>query len=238
MQYYSTEQKRKVPQRASRNAVTTDRHTAINQKPVTTQAALPPLPDVSEDERMYTTKSATPQSVIRRQPSHMAEYLDENGERVIYQNGKRIVIHQGKLQKAKRRLHWFVPTGITMLAMIVLWRGGTWAVNTIQQNNINATYGFPRTYQTDANVGHGTGKSHFLFENLNGHVFFEEIPEGTDFKDARVYMVTTLYGPDASQVPVTAEFKDVNGDGKMDVLIDLEGQQIVYLNTGTGFKAE
>ncbi len=128
--------------------------------------------------------------------------------------------------------------GMGMLTMLLLFVGSSWLLSSCQASQVNATYGFPRTWQTDQNVGHGKGASHFLFENLDGHVFFEEIPQGTDFKHAVVYPVTVLFGPDAAEVPVTATFADVNQDGRLDILIHIGEQTIVYLNTGTGFQPE
>ncbi len=154
----------------------------------------------------------------------------------MVQSGKRRYVFASGTPPKRR--HWFFPVGLGMLVMLVLFVGGSWLLSSCQAYQVNAAYGFPRTWQTDQNVGHERGASHFLFENLDGHIFFEEIPEGNDFKHAIVYSVTVLFGPDAASTPVTATFADVNHDGKLDILIHIGDQTIVYLNTGTGFRPE
>lgn len=43
---------------------------------------------------------------------------------------------------------------------------------------------------------------------------------------------------DKQNWPVTATFQDVNGDGRVDILIHIQDQTIIYLNDGTGFKSQ
>lgn len=169
-----------------------------------------------------------------RRSSSAIRYIDKQGNPVLQAGKKRYVLHQ---EKPKKNVHGLFLIGVGMLLMIGLGVGfsafGKWW-NTHQ---LYAAYGFPRTWQTDVNVGHEQGKSHFLFENLGGHVFFEEIPEGNDFKHAVVYPVTSLFGPDAANTPVTATFEDVNHDGRLDIILHVGNDtNIVYLNTGNGFK--
>ena len=56
------------------------------------------------------------------------------------------------------------------------------------------------------------------------------MPESTA---AQVLSVIHLVLP-----PVTAEFKDVNGDGKPDMIVHVGDQQFIYLNDGTQFKLQ
>lgn len=194
---------------------------------VRTMTSQPPLWQAESEEDAIDSPGRRPSSAVR--------YTDTRGRAVVQQGSRRYVLGTGTPPSHRKR-SWLLPVGVGMLVMLVLMVGGSWLVSAIEAWQESATYGFPRVFQTDENVGHEQGKSHFLFENLNGHIFFEEIPEGDDFKHAVLYTVTVLYGPDAAQVPVTATFADVNHDGKLDILIHLGEQTIVYLNTGTGFK--
>ena len=98
-------------------------------------------------------------------------------------------------------------------------------------------YGRPRTFQLDAVVGHGDSainKTHFIFLNLNRHVEIIEIPGG-DATHMRVFMGPVLFGDGQDLTPVTGEIRDVNGDGKPDLIVHILNEQIVFLNDGTTF---
>ena len=101
-------------------------------------------------------------------------------------------------------------------------------------------YGRPRTFQMDAVVGHGDNalnKTHFIFLNLNRHVEIIEIPGG-DATHMRVYMGPVLFGDGQELTPVTGEIRDVNGDGKPDLIVHILNEQIVFLNDGTTFRQQ
>ena len=130
------------------------------------------------------------------------------------------------------RFHWLVWVGLAMFVMIFGWIAlsalGNWW--TMQTNDW--TYGRPRTYQVDANVGHGTAKdpdSHFIAQNLNRHIIIIEIP-GNDPSKAKIYIGPTLIGPGQELTPVTLSFEDVNGDGRKDLVIHVEDSTFIFLN--------
>ena len=104
----------------------------------------------------------------------------------------------------------------------------------------DATYGRPRTYQVDAVVGHNdspSNPSHFIFLNLNRQVIVTELPGG-DTTHARIYNGPTLFGDGQDLTPITAEFKDVNGDGKPDMIVHIQDQRLVFINDGTQFRPQ
>lgn len=100
-------------------------------------------------------------------------------------------------------------------------------------------YGRPRTFQLDAVVGHGgdsaTNPTHFIFMNLNRHIEIIELPGG-DSAHARIYPGPILFGDGQDLTPVTAEIHDVNGDGKPDLIIHIQDQQLVFINDGSQFR--
>lgn len=101
-------------------------------------------------------------------------------------------------------------------------------------------YGRPRTFQLDAVVGHNDSPSnptHFIFLNLNRHVLIIEFPGG-DAAHARVYQGPILFGDGQDLTPVTGEIRDVNGDGKPDLIVHIQDQQIVFINDGTEFRPQ
>ncbi len=137
----------------------------------------------------------------------------------------------------RRRTPWpaiILGMILTLVLVIGFNAFGSWW----QLHQEDATYGMPRTYQVDAVVGHqdGAGKpSHFLFMNMNGHIVVVEFPGG-DPSHAIIYTGPTLVGNGNNLVPVTGEFRDVNGDGRPDMLVHVQDQTIVFINTGSKFR--
>ncbi|HZU67778.1 MAG TPA: hypothetical protein VFA09_10925 [Ktedonobacteraceae bacterium] len=126
--------------------------------------------------------------------------------------------------------------GMLLMALLayLLSSFGTWWQ--IHQDDV--TYGRPRTFQVDAAVGHNDGSanpSHFIFLNLNRHVEIIEFPGG-DATHAHIYIGPTLFGDGQDLTPITGEFRDVNGDGKPDMIVHIQDQVLVYINTGTEFR--
>ena len=118
---------------------------------------------------------------------------------------------------------------LVLVSQAITW--GTNAVNTLR-------YGYPRVYQTNAVVGHtdsASHPSHFLAINLNGRIEIIEWPGG-ESSHMRVYTGPQLFGPNSDQQPVTLLFADVNGDGKSDMLLEVEGSQMVWINDQGGFR--
>jgi hypothetical protein len=93
------------------------------------------------------------------------------------------------------------------------------------------TYGdYPTTHLT-ANFGHG-GLSHVV-AFMNGH--YAEIIEMVGTNMVNVYAIKVS---SSEQRVVTLEVQDVNGDGKRDLVVTVEGvsERPILLNTGKGFE--
>jgi hypothetical protein len=119
--------------------------------------------------------------------------------------------------------------------LLLLWIGlsalSTWWTN----HQLDTTYEFPRVFQANAVVYPGDTTehpSHYLFLNLNGTVLIVELPHG-DSAHARIYKSVTLFSDNAEQVPVTGEFRVVNG--KIEMLVHIQDKIILYINDGTQF---
>jgi hypothetical protein len=109
----------------------------------------------------------------------------------------------------------------------------------VQQWRDNNTYGFPRTFQTTASVGHGdphSPGSHFIALNLGGVLEVIEMPGGDPATyPPQIYRLATLTGPGADLIPVTVSFSDINGDGKPDLIASYGGTETILFNNGKGF---
>lgn len=138
-----------------------------------------------------------------RLPTSAIRYTSPKGQQVIQRGNQRIVIHQGK---PRRRYPWLFLVCIGMIIALALVCAasaiGAWWTN----HQLDVTYGFPRTYQTDAVVypsDTSAHPSHYIFLNLDGTVQIIELPH-SDSADARIYKGPTLMTDRASHRGVQA----------------------------------
>lgn len=185
-----------------------------------------PSTDFGADEGLALAKSRT--SGVR--------YTNTQGNQVIRRGSKQFVVHDEP--PPRRRPHWLLISGVSMLVLLALWVLLSWLTSWIAANQLNATYEFPRISQADAVVYPGDTSdhpSHYLFLNLQGTVLIIELPHG-DSSKAKVYTGPILYDANADQIPVTGEFRVVNG--KVEMLVHIQDKVIVYVNDGRQFKAQ
>jgi|SRR5579863_6453250 len=171
-----------------------------------------------------------------RLPTSAIRYRDTRGNQVIQRGNKRIVIHEEP--PPRKPHHWLLYIGVGMIFMLALYVGFQMLGNWWTEHQLDATYGFPRTYQVDAIVYPGDTSdhpSHYIFLNLQGAVEIIELPHG-DAAHARIYKGPTLFSDNADLIPVTGEFKVING--KVEMLVHIQNQTIVYVNDGTQFRPQ
>jgi hypothetical protein len=137
------------------------------------------------------------------------------------------------------QLHPLLYIGLAMLLMICGWvilsALGAW----FQVKQDDWTYGRPRTYQIDAVVGHhdsAANPSHFVVMNFRGRIVVVEFPGG-DITKTQVYPGPLIDGKENDLAPVTISFKDVNGDGKPDMIVNTPMTRFVLINDGNSFRA-
>jgi len=148
---------------------------------------------------------------------------------------------------ATTRVHPLLYLGLGMVAMLLLWTllSTIFGWFSIMLDDIH--YGHPRTFQTDAWVGHNeqTGvPSHFIAINLNRHIEIIEI-SGGDAAHTHIYTGPQFYGANDDLTPVTLKFVDVNGDHKLDMLVsfhyigwfsNVNRSVTVFINDGNTFR--
>ncbi len=151
-----------------------------------------------------------------------------------------IAPHRTKLSRSGQgfNFHWLLFVGIAMIIMIIGWVAfnalGSWW----QTTQDDWHYGRPRTFQTDAVVGHNdsaANPSHFIALNLHRHVLIVELPGG-DAAKARIFNGPILIGPNQDLAPVTLTFQDVNGDGLPDMIVNVQDAHFVFINTKGTFQ--
>jgi hypothetical protein len=136
------------------------------------------------------------------------------------------------------RFHWTVFLGMAMFTMLIGWVMLTMLLNWWQVTQDDWHYGRPRTFQTDMVVGHNDSEatpSHFVALNLQRHIQIIEFPGG-DSSKAKIYMGPTLVGAGQELAVVTLTFKDVNGDGKLDMIVNVQDSHFVFINDKGQFR--
>lgn len=210
---------------------------AVQQTPIKRRASADQYTLIQQTQAPVTDVDDVPDSYYdTRLPTSARRYIDTRGKQVIQQGNKRIVIHDEP--PPKRRAHWLLILGIGMVLMFGLYLGINWVGNWWTNHQLDASYGFPRTYQTDAIVYPGdtaANPSHYIFLNLNSTVEIIELPH-SDSVHARIYKGPQIFSDNAALVPVTGEFRNVNG--KVEMLVHIQNQVIVYINDGTQFKPQ
>lgn len=143
----------------------------------------------------------------------------------------------------QRKVHWLLPAGVGMVAMLVLWVVGSSVLAWGTQRYNDYRYGNPRTYQVDQVVGHGGDStahpSHFIAINLNHQAVVIELMAGDPGKSVSYVAPVYIVGDDGL-APITVDFKDVNGDTKADMIVTIhltnQNQVYVFINDGTKFR--
>ena len=139
----------------------------------------------------------------------------------------------------RRRQHPVFILGCGMGLMLALWIAGNIAVNWWNLTLDDWHYGRPRTFQIDAVVGHNhdsvRNPSHFIALNFRSRIEIIEFPAG-DTTTAKIYSVAPLYGDGQDLAVVTLGFKDINGDGKPDMIILVANTHLAYLNDNGQFR--
>jgi hypothetical protein len=214
--------------------------TGINANTFKRRASLPP------EEREYTTSRHHAGRQSARYPedypytTSTRSYhtpttetyfeIDEEGEEVSTRPPQRTSARRYDLApyaRGERRTeelsrpgkHPLFYIGICLVILVVFLTAYTLIPPALQKWSDDRTYGYPRTFQTDANVGHG-GIEHFIALNNHGTIEVLEIPSNpSPTNQPRLYIVTHFADQGADLIPATVSFSDVNQDGKLDMVV-------------------
>lgn len=183
----------------------------------------------------------TPKSVLRHRPL-FSDKLTQERPTVVRasrppQRTQETVppfVCVGKAQTLQKKAHLsntLAPIGVGMLvALLAVLLGQTllaWCATTWDDLH----YGRPRTFQSDAFVGHEPAQtpSHFIVLNLHGRIEIIELPGGDPTK-TKIYLGPQIAGPGADLVPVTMQFVPSQLAHYPDMLVQFQDTQIRFRN--------
>ena len=191
---------------------------------------------------MSASSPLTPKSVLRHRPLDSSEETPK--QKPIVTRASRPAQYTKKMvppvscsppQKTsikKSSSHFSLTSlGIGMMVALAAVLLGQLLIGWVSTAWDNIQYGNPRTYQTDAFVGHEAGKapSHFIVLNLHGRIEVIELPGG-DPSRTKIYIGPQITGPGAENVPVTIQFFDPHHTHHPDMLIQFQGTQVLFHN--------
>ena len=134
--------------------------------------------------------------------------------------------------REKPQRHFLFSAGVGMCIVILLLFIWNVVVSPFIHNmQLQWHYGDNRVSMMGADVGHG-GVSRFIaFDGENEIVIVEVV--------SKKYMVYTIPTGKLQNQLVTLSLKDVNGDGKVDLIVTVDGQEgsFVLYNTGSSFQS-
>ena len=205
-------------------------------------------PDVSReagrgpaDVRSFSSHRTSGNSIPPRRSATQTNIpaIKSNRPRMAYTEDVPVRRNSGGLNSGQgRRFHWMLFLGMAMFIMVLGWIAFSALANWWQVTQDDWHYGRPRTFQVDAVVGHNdspSNPSHFMAVNLNRHIMIFEIPGGDESK-TKIYYGPTLLGDGQDLTPVTLTFKDVNGDGKPDMIVNVQDTHFVFINENGSFR--
>ncbi|MHB8598852.1 MAG: hypothetical protein ACYDER_18790 [Ktedonobacteraceae bacterium] len=220
------------------NSSSIRRRSSMVPAPRQTTTGIQQVPPVA-NRRTQTQQYPVGQQPFPKKPSQPLQQSQP------YRNPRRPPLSPEEDRNAKRRVHWLLFVGIGMIAMLVVWVLGSSLLAWVSYEHDNMVYGMPRTYQTDAVVGHGSDSlqhpSHFIAVNLNRQVIIVEFMAGNPAKSIDYVVPYYILGQGGNLTPVTLHFCDATGDGKLDMIVDIhlspQDQTFVFVNDGTKFRA-
>ena len=124
---------------------------------------------------------------------------------------------------------------LTLLLILIGQQVVGWTTNTLTAWQ----YGTPRTFQTNARVGHGDTLqlSHFIALNNQGQIEVIEFP-GNNAAHARIFFGPRLSGPQTDQLPVTLHFVNSGQTGYPNMVVQVQGIEEVFLNHNGTFQPQ
>jgi hypothetical protein len=125
--------------------------------------------------------------------------------------------------------------GLALVALLVLLQQvATWG----QRRVDDLRYGFPRTVQIEGVVSPSDTPqtpTHVIALNLRGQVSVLVLP-GSDASKLQTLAGPYIVGSDGAYAVPQPSLKDVNDDGRADLLVNIRGETVVYVHENGTFR--
>ncbi|GHO66793.1 hypothetical protein KSC_056850 [Ktedonobacter sp. SOSP1-52] len=204
--------------------------------------------DQVNEDALYETRPHT--SVIRQGTYKPAKTDAQAMRRVsvhVHDQPRQQRLHQQPLLlpiSTSRRFHvprWPAYVGLAGVLIVGGWLGIGIVSQEWQTWQDDLHYGRPRTYQIDAVVGHNhdtsATPSHFIVLNLHGQITVIEVPAGDPSKAHAYKTGMALLGSGQDLAPAQVTFKDLDRDGKPDMIVTVGEQSIAFKNENDVFSS-
>jgi hypothetical protein len=227
-----------TPVRRRRSLSASERQGTSSQPALTRNYQQPEQADVLDEEEQEQPRHVTTDDLVE----HDAPMTrPPQGAKVTPLQTRRV---RSYVRPEQQGFPWIKVIAVLVATAIVVWgivwcvlsiiSWGTDVVNTFQ-------YGPTRTTVVSGVFGIGNDSqaapTSVIAINMKGTLVIESIPAG-DVSKMKAYPTgLTLVGESAAKLPVLLTIKDLNGDHKPDVLIEIPGQSMPMklINNGTGF---
>lgn len=126
----------------------------------------------------------------------------------------------------------------TVLALAAVLALSTLAISRARTLYDDLRYGRPRVSHLDGFLGHGEARgvpSHLMALNLHRKIVLVEFPGG-DTAKPKVLEGPYLFGAQSDQTPVGMQLRDMDRDGALDVVLDIDDEWLIYLNKDGGLR--
>ncbi len=153
-------------------------------------------------------------------------------------------LRRGYIQPEPKSRGWIKSIAILVLVALVVWGLVLGILSLISwSTDVSNTYAYGPTRTSMVSGVFGIDHDSLatptsvIAVNMKGTLVIMVLPAG-DVSKAKIYPTGfTLVGEGAAKLPVLLKIKDVNGDHKPDVQIEIPGQSITLtlINTGNGF---
>jgi hypothetical protein len=227
-----------TPIRLRRSLPASERQGTSKQPALTQRYQQPAQADVLDEEDQEQPMHITTDDLVERdgpvtRPPQSAKVTPLRAKQV-----------RGYVQGQQQNIPWIkIILGLIVIA-IVVW-GVVWGILSLISfcSDVSNTYQYGPTRTSVVSGVFGmdndtqASPTSVIAMNLKGTLVLESLPAGDASKMKTYPTGLTLVGDSAAKLPVILTIKDLNGDHKPDVLVEIPGQSITLklINNGTGF---